>query len=140
MAWIHHRVLRLQHTDCAGRIFFPRLLELAHEAYEALLDELGLPLAAGLDGAGPLLPIVRCEAEFLRPLFLGQAMEIAIEAGREGRCSFTLDYRFQDPAGELLARARSVHVAVDRASGEACPLSDSMRHGLARLRALGEGG
>ena len=45
-------VVRLHHTDAAGVIFCSRLLELAHEAYEALLDEAGLSVGRDPGGGG----------------------------------------------------------------------------------------
>lgn len=136
MAFVHAATLRLRHTDCAGVIFFPRLLELAHEAYEALLDEAGVSLADGIAGDGPLLPIVRCEADYSRPVRLGDRLRIEVLLEREGRSSFTLGYRFTGEDGEERARARTVHVAMDRETGASAPLTDGMRAGLAALRGM----
>jgi len=120
----------LHHTDAAGIIFFPRLLELAHEAYEALLDALGYPLAEGLAADGPILPIGRCEADYLRPLKLGMTVAIEITVLREGNRSFTLGYAFRDENGTDMARAQTVHVAMDRRTGKSVELPAMVRKGL----------
>lgn len=135
MAFTHRLPVRLHHTDCAGVIFFPRLLEMAHEAYEALLDSIGVSLAEGIAGDGPLLPIARCEADYLRPMRLGMVVDVEVSLEREGRSSFTLAHRFLGADGAELARARTVHVAMDRASGASTPLTEDMRRGLAALGA-----
>jgi len=134
VSWTHHKPIRLHHTDAAGIIFFPRLLELAHEAYEALLDALGFPLAQGLATDGPILPIGRCEADYLRPLKLGMTVAIEITVLREGNRSFTLGYVFRDEEGTEMARAQTVHVGMDRRTGKSVELPDMVRVGLKMVK------
>ena len=62
--FVHPVTVRLHHTDAAGVIFCSRLLELAHEAYEALLDEAGLSVGRILADGALRLPVVALEAEF----------------------------------------------------------------------------
>jgi len=132
--WTHRQTVRLSHTDAAGVIFYPRLLEMTHEAYEVMLDELGEPLAGALESDEPIAPIVRCEADYRRPMTLGTEVEIEISVIREGESSFTLGYVFRDPEEEELARAQVTHAAIDRVSGRSVPLTEGMRQGLAALR------
>ena len=134
MPWTHHQTIRLRHTDAAGVIFYPRLLEMTHEAYEALLDELGRPLAGALAAREPIAPIVRCEADFRRPMTLGTAVAIEISVEREGESSYTLGYVFRGGDGAELARASVTHAAIDRETGRSVPLTPEMRKGLAALR------
>lgn len=134
MPWTHRQTIRLRHTDAAGVIFYPRLLEMTHEAYEVLLDALGQPLAGALDSSDPIAPIVRCEADYRRPMVLGDEVEIAISVEREGNSSYTLGYEFRDPDGEILAQAKVTHAAIDRQDGTSVPLTEDMRLGLAALR------
>ena len=134
MPWTHRQTVRLRHIDAAGVIFYPRLLEMAHEAYEVLLDALGQPLAAALDSEDPVAPIVRCEADFRKPMTLGAEVEIAISVVREGNGSYTLGFAFRDTDGEELATAKVTHAAIDRKTGQAVPLTDAMRKGLEALR------
>ncbi len=122
--------VRLRHTDAAGVLFFAEQLALAHEAYEAFLDEHGLSVAALLaSGAG--VPIVSCEASFEAPVRVGDRLTFTIVAERVGETSFTLTYgidRDKVPVG----RCRTVHVSIS-ADGTKCPLADTMRSALAAL-------
>ena len=119
--------IRLRDTDAAGVIYFARLLQHAHDAYEAFMDQAGLPLSASLT-QGPLLPLVHAEVDFMLPLRLGDRVRVAVTAVRVGRSSFTLEYGFNNPAGVLLARARTVHVAI--ANGKSVALPGVLRQTL----------
>lgn len=127
-------IVRLAHTDAAGVIFFPRLLEMAQESWEDFLIACGRPLAQGLKGPAPLLPIVHCEADYRRPMRLGDEFRAQLLLEREGERSLSLRHRFLSPDGALLAEAVTVHVALERESGRAVPLPQSLRDLLARLR------
>ncbi len=125
----YHFTLRLRDTDAAGVIYFARLLERAHEAYEAYLESLGLPLQSWL-AQGPQLPLVHAEADFLAPMGLGRKVRVQLSLAALGRSSFTLGYVFSAENGEPLARARTVHVALNNA--EAVELPESLRSELER--------
>jgi 1,4-dihydroxy-2-naphthoyl-CoA hydrolase len=116
----HSFTLRLGDTDAAGVIYFARLLEHAHEAYEAFLAAAGRPLQ-DWTGRGIQIPVVHAEADFLSPMTLGQAIRVELRPGALGRSSFRLDYRFRDTAGEPLARASTVHVAMRAAAAVELP-------------------
>ena len=115
-------------------IFYPRLLELTHEAYEALLDELDQPLADTLASGQPIAPIVRCEANYRRPMTIGMELTIEVSVVREGKSSYTLGYSFRDDTGQEMATAQVTHAAIDRETGRSVRLTDKMRQGLNALR------
>jgi len=98
-------------VDAAGVVFAPRLLELAHFVYEAFLAQHGWSVQRILD-QGWALPIVHMEADFTRPLRLGDRVQATLNVERLGESSFTLGYRFFK-AGAVAAKAQSVHVATD---------------------------
>jgi len=128
------RRVRLGHTDAAGVIFFPRLLEMAHESWEDHLEAAGMPLGKALALDGPLWPIVHCEADFRRPMRVSDELRVQLWLEREGASSCTLAHRFLSPAGEVLAEARTVHAAMDRRTGASVPLTEGMRRLLDPLR------
>ncbi len=119
----HQFTVRLADTDAAGVVYFNRLLERAHEAYEAWLESAGIGLTTWME-AGVQLPLVHAEADFLAPLTLGRRVRTLLLPGPPGRTSFTLDYRFLGDGDALLARARTVHVAMQ--NGESIPLPERL--------------
>lgn len=123
----HPYTPRLGDTDAAGVIYFARLLERAHEAYEDFLAGAGLPLQDWLE-QGPHLPLVHAEADYHAPLRLGRRLGIELRLADLGRSSFSLEYRFLDADDNLLASARTVHVAM--AEGRAVALPPRLRQAL----------
>ena len=111
--YVHPVTVRLHHTDAAGVIFCSRLLELAHEAYEALLEEAGLSVRRILADGEVLLPVVAVEAEFTKPIRVGDRLRVDLRLSRCGAHSYRVTYRFRDPTGQVKARAATRHVALD---------------------------
>jgi 1,4-dihydroxy-2-naphthoyl-CoA hydrolase len=119
--------VRLHHTDAAGLIFFPRLFDLVQEVLEIAMAERGASIEARLAGDGPIMPVVHCEADFQHPLRLGDEVTVEMHCEKLGAKSLGFLYRFLDAAGEEAARARTVHVAMDRRTGESVALTEQMR-------------
>lgn len=128
---VHETTVRLQHTDGAGVVFFARYFELAHIAYEELMESLGVPLPADLAGWDPVLPIVRAESDYKASLRLGDRVRIEVLVAEVKSRSFTLRYRFLGPDGSEAAVLSTVHVAVDRATGRSTRLPDELRAAFA---------
>ena len=127
--FVHPVTVRLHHTDAAGVIFCSRLLELAHEAYEALLDKVGLGVGRLLADGEVLLPVVAVEAEFAKPIRVGDRLQVELRLSRRGDHSYQVAYCFRDPFGQVKARAATRHVALAAAGSEPVQLPSP----LARL-------
>lgn len=125
--------IRLQHTDAAGVVFFARYFELAHEAYEHMLDALGHAFPADLGTAPILFPIVHAESDYRAMLRLGDAVRVEVAVAAVKSRSFTLTYRFLNPAGEEAAALTTVHVAVDKATGRSTQLPQDLATALRAL-------
>jgi len=124
--FVHPITVRLHHTDAAGVIFCSRLLELAHEAYEALLERAGLGLGAVLAQGEVRLPVVAVEAEFARPIRVGDRLQVELTLTRRGDHSYQVAYRFRDAAGTEVARAATRHVALDAIHGRPTALPQAL--------------
>lgn len=120
----HATVIRLGDTDAAGCLYFANQFRLAHEAYEAWLTSIGMPLGNLLAAGRIGLPIVHASADFRTPLRVGDAIEINIRPARIGRTSFTLVYRITHN-GETAGHVTTIHVAVSgkRAKPRALPVA-----------------
>ncbi|MCB9745967.1 MAG: acyl-CoA thioesterase [Alphaproteobacteria bacterium] len=116
MAYAHAFTVTFSEVDAAGIVFFSRTFEYCHAAYEAALAAGGLPLARILSEQDWVLPLVRAEADFKRPMRLGEALTVQVRLGELGDSSATLDFRIVDAEGRLRASARCVHVCLDQAS------------------------
>lgn len=125
--FVYSLSVRLHHTDAAGVIFCSRLLELAHEAYEAWLEQVGLGLDRLLEQGRLRLPVVALEAEFAQPIRVGDRLRVELTLMRRGEHSYQVAYRFRDPAGRVKARAVTRHVALDGVRGKPAALPAALR-------------
>ena len=130
-------VVRLQHTDAAGVMFFVRIFELAHVVYEELLESIGEPIPKDMSAARYIIPIVHAEADYRTSLRLGDRVSVeAIVSRLRGR-SFTIDYTLTRADGTLAGTVQTVHVVVSPESGRAMTMPDALRSGLEGLRPAG---
>jgi 1,4-dihydroxy-2-naphthoyl-CoA hydrolase len=127
--------VRLNDTDAAGVLFFAHLFRHAHEAYESLMTAAGFPLK-DLIRRGTALPIVHAEADYKAPMHLGDQVRVEVSVGDVRQRSFSLDYRFLDARGLLLARAGTVHVL--KGAGQSPPLPADLGRALARWKRVPE--
>lgn len=127
------RTVRFGDTDAAGVMHFHQLLRWCHEAYEESLERFGLSAAVIFPAPNRLppvaLPIVHCQADFLRPLVCGDPLAIALQPDRLDPGCFEVRYRFRSgstPVAEALTR----HLAIRTADRQRCPLPDPMQRWL----------
>jgi YbgC/YbaW family acyl-CoA thioester hydrolase len=121
--------VRLADTDAAGLVFFANHFKIAHHVYETFMASVGFGLHHILDDGRFLLPIVHAEADYKTPLRLGDRFRISLRSTVQDH-SFILTYHFRDLSGNILAEIMTVHVLVDKKTGEKLPLSEELRRGL----------
>lgn len=111
----HRCDVPLSATDAAGVLYFGRLFDLCHSAYEAALRAGARPLRAYLIGE-IILPIVRCEGQFKQPLYCSDSLRIDLSLGDLKDSGFQIHYHLYrvTDADLLCATAMTYHVCIDR--------------------------
>ena len=122
--------VRLHDTDAAGRLFFGHLFRHAHDAYEAFMAQVGLPIERLIREGELLLPLVHAEADYHRPLCQGDRVEVVLEIEEIRTHSFAVTYRFETQDGTLAATAKTVHLQINRDGSPAAELSDTIREAI----------
>ncbi len=117
----YERVIRFADTDAAGVVYFPRLLSLCHEAYEASLAAAGIDLAHFFGDGRRVIPITHVDADFRRPLRVGDRPWVELSAVRDSETAFTLHYRISLGEG-VAATATTHHVCIDPVARIRMPL------------------
>jgi 1,4-dihydroxy-2-naphthoyl-CoA hydrolase len=144
-SWLQlQRNVRFGDTDAAGVMHFHQLLRWCHEAYEESLELFGLPAAlvfprpewAG-DSPAVALPIVYCQAEFRRPLLVGDQLSISLRPESLGNEGFEVSYGFERD-GQPVAQALTRHLAIAAAERQHCPLPEGIRRWLEASGMTGE--
>lgn len=127
-----HRTIRLNDTDAAGVIYFASAQRIAHEALEEAFELKGLNLGEVLESGDTVTPVVHAEADYIAPIRLGDKLDIEVRCERVGDTSYVIAYRLLK-GGQVVAHAKTVHVAVARSTGAKKPLPDRLRKLLSDL-------
>ena len=128
---------RFQDVDAAGVLFFGRIYDYLHMAYEEFWVSAGVDRAYFFSGAPWVVPIAHSEADYKFPIRHGDVVTVEIQVERVGRASFTLRYRVLGPRGaeDLRVTAKTVHAFASReAEGRLKPtaIPDDLRMFLLR--------
>lgn len=128
----HRFRVQLHDTDGAGVLFYAHLFRHAHDAYETAMERIGWPIDQLIRDRSLALPLVRAEADFRSPLRHGDEVRAAIGLEACEARHFRIGYQFWR-GGDLVARAQTVHAALDPVSGQACCLPEALRDALGHM-------
>jgi 1,4-dihydroxy-2-naphthoyl-CoA hydrolase len=137
MHYEHVVTVRFNEVDRAGIAFFGRVFEYCHACFEETLAASGQPLLAIFEHGGYGLPLVHAEADYTRPMRLGERLLVTLRVARLGGRSITFAYEVRGAQDkDLRATVRLVHafVRLDGFAGMAVP--DALRDALAGLGLL----
>jgi 1,4-dihydroxy-2-naphthoyl-CoA hydrolase len=134
MGFVYTRTIRFADTDAAGVVYFARTLSLCHEAYEEALADAGMPVAELFSGAGVMIPIAKCEAEYFRPLRVGDKVRITARPERLTEHSFTVNFEILRSGSpeKIAARVRTEHVCTSPEKRGRTPLPAKLAAWVAR--------
>lgn len=124
MPFSHPVTVRFSQVDPAGIAYFSRVFELCHEAFEAALAAAGWPLAGFFREKTWGLPLVHAEADFRRPLRLGDALNVEVSLAEVGERSLRFAFAIRDGKGEVRAEVQHVHAAIDLRTGAKAALPE----------------
>jgi 1,4-dihydroxy-2-naphthoyl-CoA hydrolase len=126
--------IRLQHIDAAGIVFFARYFELAHEAYESFLEDLGHGIAAAIEKGDIIIPIASAEARYTKPMRHGERITAQLRLLKLRGSSFVVRTELSGPAGagkDSRAVIVTGHVCVNRTTLRPVAIPDGLRVALA---------
>jgi len=128
MPFSHSRTVRFADTDAAGVVFFANYPAICHEAYEEALAAAGMDLGKFFAATGTVVPIARCETDYLRPLSAGDKLRITVTPAPLTADSFALRFEIfrLGPPEKIAARARTEHVCISATMRERLPLPPAL--------------
>ncbi len=132
----HRHKVRFGEVDFAGIVYYPNFFNYYQHTEEEFLNHLGFWFHEMLGERRQGFPIVHVEADFKRPVRLGDTLEIALHVARLGRSSATFGFEVRtagDPA--LRATAQITHALLDLDAFAAIPLPQAMREAFSRYLA-----
>lgn len=113
-------------VDPAGTAYYPRLVDLCHQAFEAFFNARIGPAYSKVIASGTGFPTVHFEADFVQPIRHGDTIEVGVRVSEVGRTSITIAYEARR-GKTVLFKAKNVVVVVDLETMSKKPLSLSMR-------------
>lgn len=131
MTFLYERTIHFPDTDAAGVVFFPNYLAICHEAYEEAITAAGIdPRAYFSERDGLVLPVSRSEADYLRPLFVGDRLRVSVAPALIDENQFRLSFELLKlgTVEKLAARVRTEHVCISASTRERRPLPADLRN------------
>lgn len=120
MSFVHRTTVRFFQVDRAGILFFGRVFEMCHAAYEEALLASGNRIDAMIASDGVGMPLVHTEADFIAPMRLHDRLDVLPQVEGLSERSVTFGYRIVgSDDGKLRARTKLVHAFVDLKSFKA---------------------
>jgi YbgC/YbaW family acyl-CoA thioester hydrolase len=99
--------------DAAGVLFFARIYEVCHSAYEAMIESFNLP-EDYWGNEEYIVPIIKSEAAYHKPLKYGETVDVEIKVVQLRSSSFELNYECKNENGEVTNKVKTIHVFVDK--------------------------
>ncbi len=121
--------IRFHDCDPAGILFFGRVYELCHFAYEEMIA--GFDLNENYwDNEEYIVPIIRSEAHYHLPMKHGEEISISIAVKTLKASSFELEYLLTNADNAECVQVNTVHVFVDKSSWKKKAMSKEIFEGL----------
>jgi len=122
---------RINFYDCdpAGILFYAKLFEINHSIYEELIDSFKLKTNYWINDDF-VVPIIKTDGAYFKPLKAGDLISINLTVTFKKENSFELTYEWLNKTGELSAKARTVHVFVDKKKWTKIPIQADIVKGL----------
>jgi len=124
-------VVRFEHCDAAGLMFYPRFYALVNEMVEDWFAVLGRPFAQMHVDDRKGVPTVKIDAEFQRPVRMGDRLDQSLRVRHLGQSSCRLMHEARVD-GELAAWFEQTIVHVHLASTKPEPWPAEVRAAMAR--------
>jgi 4-hydroxybenzoyl-CoA thioesterase len=133
MVFRSEKLIRFQHCDPAGIVFYPQFFVLFHELVEDWFNQgLGIDYADFVQNQGLGVPMVKIDCEFLAPTRFGDILVLELAVKRLGNSSITFGVRGNTEGKERVrATLKVVHTTID--GPRAVPIAEGLRAAMARF-------
>jgi len=121
---------KINFFDCdpAGIIFYSRIFEFCHSAYEEMISSFGLKENYWMN-ENYAVPIIHSESEYVKPIKFGDEIFINVQVSQLRSSSFELMYTIKKDK-TLCAHVKTVHVFVDKRNWKKTEMFEDLAEGL----------
>lgn len=121
--------LAFRYSDAGGIVFFANYFDLAHDAYESLILQVGILWSDWFAHSNWAAPIRHTEADYFQMLRPGEAFHILGKVEKLGDSSVTTSFLFCDERTEF-AKVTLVAVFLNRATKQKTSIPKELRSAL----------
>src|SRR5688572_31453151 len=129
--FVTNNKVRMHDTDMAGLLYFARQFRFANDALEDFFEAEGYTFN-DIHDQNYVFVIVHAEADYLAPLKVGDKLEVHMHVEKIGTSSITFLYNIFKENQELIGTVKTVHVTLDRRSGERAAVPEAYRQKLSK--------
>jgi 1,4-dihydroxy-2-naphthoyl-CoA hydrolase len=130
--FISQNRVRMHDTDMAGLLYFARQYRFAHDALEDFMLDSGFDFHEMFHKGEYVFVIVHSEADYKRPVKVGDSLTVHVEVEAIGSTSFTLSYAIYLTGGELMGTVRTVHVTLNSSTRQKIEVPSELKQHLAK--------
>ena len=123
------RKINFYDCDPAGILFYAKIYELCHSAYEEMIQSFGLNENYWTN-EDYVVPIIHSEATYHKPLLYDSFVEIELSVSSISSSAFKLTYTCKNDNGELCVEVLTTHVFVDKKTWKKKRIEDDVQEGL----------
>ncbi len=120
------RKINFYDSDPAGILFFAKAFEIAHTAYEGMIEDAKLSRNYFIDEEYAI-PLLHAEAEFLKPVRVGELLTIEVVVTQVRTSSFELSFLFINDKNENKVKLKTIHLFVDKKTFEKKGIPDEFK-------------
>jgi len=107
------RIVEFGMCDSAGILFFAKIFELTHSAYEEFILRSDLENSY-FENENFAIPLINASADYNAPIRLHEVLNISIAVSKIGNSSFQLISTFTDDLNISKATVKTAHVFVNK--------------------------
>ena len=123
--FIYNTKINFYECDPAGILFFARIFNICHSAYEAMISEFQLE-EDYWENDDYVVPIIHSEASYHKPIKYSDQVRIKITINQLRESSFELIYECRNESDELCTKVKTVHVFVDKGNWKKKKMSNKI--------------
>jgi 1,4-dihydroxy-2-naphthoyl-CoA hydrolase len=126
--------IKINFFDCdpAGILFYARVFQICHSAYEAMIQSFSLKKDYW-NNSDYVVPISSSEAKYHKLIKYGETITIELTVEQMRDSSFELGYLCKNESGEVCVKVKTVHVFVDKQSWKKSEINKEVKTGLEKI-------
>jgi YbgC/YbaW family acyl-CoA thioester hydrolase len=126
---IYKRTINFYDCDPAGIIFYSKIFEICHSAYEDFINSFNLK-SDYWNNALYAVPIIHTEAEYFLPLKPSDKISVEVTVTQLKESSFELSYNCKNAEGKITNRVKTVHIFIDKKNWKKIPIDPEVKTNL----------